>query len=140
MPLWHPWVHMWGTRRASDVLGADLLPFQSLKFHFSSEKLWRPTLRQGLDCSADVETMGMVFGKRKFFLGGQEREDYGCSRDSMILRGSPQRATPAMDFSQKSVLALAALCIGQGPQVFLQKLRLASWSLALSGAPSPSTA
>lgn len=97
MSLWHPWVHMWGTRGASDVLGADLLPFQSLKFHFSFEKLWRPRLRQGLDCPADIETMGMVFGKRKFSLRGQEREDYGCSRDSMILRGSPQRTTPSMD-------------------------------------------
>lgn len=68
MPFWYPWVHTWGTRRALDALGADLLPFQSPKFHFSSEQLWRPRLSQGLDCSADVETVGMVSDKRNLAL------------------------------------------------------------------------
>lgn len=98
---------------------ADLVPFQSPKLPFSSEKLLRPRLRQGLDCSeGDGGTVGEVFGKRSgphFPLTGQGGEDWECLRGSVILCWPPWWTTPAVDFSQTSVLALGAVPHRPGP-------------------------
>lgn len=100
---------------------ADLVPFQSPKLPFSSEKLLRPRLRQSLGfCEGDREIVGEVLGKRngpRFLLMDQGREDWKCPRASVIPCWPPWWATAAMGFNQTSVLALATLPHWLGPQV-----------------------
>lgn len=118
-----PLRHVEGSVCGEEVRGckysgeAGLVPFQSPKLPFSSEKL----LRQSLSCcEGDREIVGEVLGKRNgphFLLMDQGREDWKCPRASVMPYWPPWWASAAMGFNQTSVLALATLLHWLGLQV-----------------------